>query len=78
MSNLINCYNDHLYFALNCSDLVLKCTYFSMLRGMIIMLYHSSLISHDKYNYLYMCFDFLLEAPSSDLYTFEDLSINPM
>ena len=67
MNNLIRCYNDHLRFALSCSDLALKTEYFARL--------HSGLITQSKYNYLFMCFDFLKEAPSSDLYTYDDLTI---
>ena len=75
MNNLIRCYNQHLRFALSCSDLVLKTDYFGRLRGIIVCLYHSGLISQSKYNYLFMCFDFLKEAPNSDIYTYDDLSI---
>lgn len=75
MNTLIPFYNDQLRFALSCSDLALKTEYFGRLRGIIVSLYHSGLISQSKYNYLFMCFDFLEEAPSSDLYTYDDLTI---
>ena len=75
MYALISCYNEHLRFALNCSDLSLRTDYFGRLRGFIVCLYHSGLITDSKYNYLFMCFDFLKEAPSSDIYTYDDLSI---
>jgi len=72
---LIQCYNSHLSFALSSSDLSIKTEYYARLRGIIACLYHSAIISNTQYNFLAMAFDFLAESPSSDLYSYQELSL---